>query len=152
MERHRLTRWTLVASALAVAAGLPSARPAQALVHASITRDIGMRAARPASTTRSRDGARQSSIPAPGHGTPDSATNARGPTGGDAILAQHQDGRERRRAPDSRVVLDSFRARSSRPRSISVAEGQRIVSGSGALFHDAHAPPASMIDAAGRRS
>lgn len=154
MERHRSIRWPLIASVLALAAGLSSARSAEALVHASITRDVGMRAARPAASTPGRDGGRQSSIPSPGHRAPapDTATTARGATGGNAALAQHHDGRERRRAPDSRVVLDPSRSRSGRPRAVSFGEGERIVSGSGAVFHDANAPPASSLDAAGRRS
>lgn len=152
MERHRSIRWPLIASVLALAAGLSSARSAEALVHASITRDVGMRAARPASSIPGRDGG--PSIPSPGHRAPapDTATTARGATGGNAALAQHHDGRERRRAPDSRVVLDPSRSRSGRLRAVSLGEGERIVSGSGAVFHDANAPPASSLDVAGRRS
>lgn len=153
MERHRHIRWTLLTSALVLGAGLASAPAAWAVGYASFNRGVAMRATRPTRpTVRSRGGVRQSASSAPSDGTPGNARNARGATGGDAMLAQHQDGRERRRAPDSRVILDPFRARSCRPRSISVAQGEQIVSGSGAVFHDAHAPPASIIDAAGRRS
>ena len=152
MERHRRTRWTPVASALVLAAGLCTARSAEALARASITRDVGMRAGRPVPSAQSRDRARQSSIPAPSQRPTDSATNARGAAGGHAALAQHHDGRERRRAPDSRVVLDPLRSCSGRPGPAAFGKGERIVSASAAVFHDANAPPASSLDAAGRRS
>jgi len=152
MERPRLTRWILAASGLTLAAGLSSAWPAKALAHASIGHDVGMRAARPASSARNWDGGRQSGVPAPGHRTPDSATNARGATGGEPALAPHHDGRERRRAPDSRIVLGRLRSGPGLPRAVTFGEGERLVSASGAVFHDANAPPASSLDAAGRRS
>jgi hypothetical protein len=35
---------------------------------------------------------------------------------------------------------------------VSITAGERMVAGYGAVFHDAHAPPAPALDAAGHRS
>jgi len=138
---------------LVLAAGLASARAASAVIHASIIRDVGIRATQPdRSAVQHRSDARPAPNPARSDGTPGSATNARGTTGANALLVQHHDGRDRRRAPDSRVVLGQSRSRSCRPRAVSITAGERMVAGYGAVFHDAHAPPAPALDAAGHRS
>jgi len=150
MERRRHTSPRVLASAsvLALAAALVSPRAASAVIHASIVRDVGIRATQPdRSAVQHGSDARPAPNPAPGN-----ATNARGATGANALLAQHHDGRDRRRAPDSRVVLGQSRSRSCRPRPVSITTGERMVAGYGAVFHDAHAPPAPAVDAAGHRS
>ena len=155
MERRRHTSVRVLASAsvLALAAALVCPRAASAVIHASIIRDVGIRATQPdRSAVQHRSDARPAPNPSRTDGTPESATNARGATGANAILVQHHDGRDRRRAPDSRVVLGQSRSRSCRPRPVSVTAGERMVAGYGAVFHDAHAPPAPALDAAGHRS
>jgi hypothetical protein len=154
MERHRHTRWALVTSALLAGVSLASAHPAGAIAFASVTRDVGMRAAGvDRATAGRRGGARQpGNAAAPSEGSPESATNAHGATRGDGVIVQQHDGRDRRRAPDSRVVLAAARSRRCRPRPVSITAGERSVARSGAVFHDAHAPPAATPDAAGRRS
>jgi len=155
MERRRHTSPRVLASAsvLALAAALVSPRAASAVIHASIIRDVGIRATQPdRSAVQHRSDARPAPNPARSDGTPGNATNARGATGTNALLLQHHDGRDRRRAPDSRVVLGQSRSRSCRPRPVSITTGERMVAGYGAVFHDAHAPPAPAVDAAGHRS
>lgn len=138
---------------LALAAALVSPRAASAVIHASIIRDVGIRATQPdRSAAQHRSDARPTPNPARTDGTPESATNAHGATGANALLVQQHDGRDRRRAPDSRVVLGQSRSRSCRPRPVSVTAGERMAAGYGAVFHDAHAPPAPALDAAGHRS
>jgi hypothetical protein len=153
MERHRHVRPGFLASVLVLAAGLVSAQAASAVIHASIIREVGIRATAPdrRAVEHPRD-ARPAPNPPRSDGTPGSATNARGATGSNALLVHQHDGRDRRRAPDSRIVLAPSRSRSVRPRPVSVTAGERMVAGYGAVFHDAHAPPVSMLDAAGRRS
>src|SRR5262249_58855459 len=103
MERHHHTAPRMLASAsvLALAAALVSPRAASAVIHASIIRDVGIRATQP---DRSAVQHGSDARPAPNR-APGSATNARGAAGANALLVQHRDGRDRRRAPDSRVVL-----------------------------------------------
>ena len=153
MERRRHTSPRVLASVLVLALGLVSARAASAVIHASIIRDVGIsatEASRPA--VQPRSDAWPAPYPARSDGTPGSATNARGAPGTHALLVQQHDGRDRRRGPDSRVVLAQARSRSFRPRPVSVTAAERMAAGYGAVFHDAHAPPATALDAAGHRS
>jgi hypothetical protein len=156
MERRRHSRPRVLASAsvLALAAALVSARAANAVIHTSIIRDVGIRATEPGRpAAQHRSDARAAPDPSRSDGTPGTATNARGATGANALLVQQHDGRDRRRAPDSRIVLAQSRSRSLRPRPVSVTAAERMAAGHGAVFHDAHAPPAATLDdAAGHRS
>jgi hypothetical protein len=153
MERRRHTSARVLASVLALAAAIVSPRAASAVIRASIIRDVGIRAMRPdPSAVQHRSDARPAPNPARTDGRPENATNARGATGADALLVPHHDGRDRRRAPDSRIALGQSRSGSCRPRPVSVTAGERMAAGYGAVFHDAHAPPAPALDAAGHRS
>jgi hypothetical protein len=86
---------------------------------------------------------------------PESTTRNRGTNGTDAALVRQHEGRDRRSTPDSRVGLDPARSRCRAAGLLSTTADERALSGSAAVFHDAHAPPAVATfgsDAAGHRS
>ncbi|HXJ32873.1 MAG TPA: hypothetical protein VMS22_02450 [Candidatus Eisenbacteria bacterium] len=156
MERRADTRCSLASIALAIGVTLAAAGPAGAVGYASfLRREVGMRAAE-AIPAPSR---RRSAAPRSTHQRGDEnsrATNpGHGPMGGNALLAQQHDGRSRRRMSDSRLTSDPRRSRPYRAGRMPETAGERLVAGSGAVFHDAHAPPALATfgsDAAGHRA